>query len=621
MQELISILVGLLVLSVGSNLSNKIAILTKNTANITAMKKIAMRWWAIALTLILTLTLNACSLLQPQDFSGLIVPTPSDAGTFNYPLNQSAYSVFGYIYDPLIRENGVTGELEPGLAESWEVSEDGQTITITLREGLKWSDGEKMTADDIIFSYNDIYLNDEIPTSFKDILRIGKSRGLPTVKKIDDRRVEFSTPEPFAPFIRYAGGLPILPAHALRESVVTKDEEGKPLFLEKWGTNTPTSEIIGNGMYRLQKHVPNQRIILEKNPFYWRKDTEGNPQPYIENIVWQVIQNSDTQLLNFRSGQLDTMEVQAEMFPLLKQEEKRGKYTIYNGGPTSDSSFVSFNLNKARNAEGKPFVEPFKSRWFNNNKFRQAIAYAIDRQAMTNNIYRGLGAPQHSPIPVTSPFYLSPEEGLKTYNYDPEKAKQLLLEAGFKYNTEGELLDAEGNRVEFTLLASAGNKVRELMATQINQDLAELGIKVNPQFLSFNTYVERLSLSRDWDAYLGGFRGGGIEPHGGYNIWSVNGRLHTFNQGQQPGEDPIEGWEIADWEQEIDDLYVKGSQVLDEAKRKEFYAKAQQIIAEQLPFIYMVNPLQFEAIRDRIQGIQYTELGGGFWNLYELKIK
>ncbi|NES68350.1 MAG: ABC transporter substrate-binding protein, partial [Okeania sp. SIO2D1] len=237
-----------------------------------------------------------------------------------------------------------------------------------------------------------------------------------------------------------------------------------------------------------------------------------------------------------------------------------------------------------------------------------------------NNIYRGLGSPQYSPIPVTSPFYLSPEEGLKVYNYNPEKAKELLLSAGFKYNQNGELLDSEGNKVEFNLLSSAGRKVREQMATQINQDLAKIGIKVNMQFLSFNTYVERLSLSRDWEAYLGGFLGGGIEPHGGYNIWSVNGRLHTFNQGPQPGEDKIEGWKINDWEQEIDDLYIRASQVLDEEKRKEIYGQAQQIIAEELPFIYMVNPLEFEAIRNRIKGIQYTELAGGFWNLYELQI-
>ncbi|NEQ72989.1 MAG: ABC transporter substrate-binding protein [Okeania sp. SIO2C9] len=575
---------------------------------------------AILCIVILIFFLSACRPAPSNYQSRIVVPTPSDASTFNYPLNQSAYNVFGYLYEGLIIENGITGELEPALAESWKVSDDGQTIIITLKEGLKWSDGEPLTADDVVFSYNEIYLSDKIPTSFKDILRIGQSGALPTVKKIDNRRIEFSTPEPFAPFIRYAGGLPTLPIHALKESVRTTNSEGELNYLTKWGTDTPVREIVGNGMYRLKSYTPNQRIILEKNPFYWRQDEQGNNLPYIENIVWQVIENTDNQLLNFRSGELDTIQVAAEMYPLLKREENRGQYTIYNGGPTSASSFISFNLNEAKNAQGEPFVKPFKSRWFNNKAFRQAIAYAINREAMTNNIYRGLGAPQYSPIPVTSPFYLSPEEGLKIYNYNPEKAKELLVSAGFKYNQNGELLDSEGNRVEFNLLSSAGRKVREQMATQINQDLAKIGIKVNMQFLSFNTYVERLSLSRDWEGYLGGFGGGGIEPHGGYNIWSVNGRLHTFNQGPQPGEDNIEGWKINDWEQEIDDLYIRASQVLDEEKRKEIYGQAQQIIAEELPFIYMVNPLEFEAIRNRIKGIQYTELSGGFWNLYELQI-
>ena len=575
---------------------------------------------AILLTVLLIFLLSACSPEASNYQSRLVVSTPSDASTFNSPLNQSAYSVFGYIYEGLIIENGVTGELEPALAESWEVSEDEQTIVITLKEGLKWSDGEPLTVDDVVFSYNEIYLNDKIPSSLKDILRIGKSGALPTVKKIDNLRVEFSTPEPFAPFIRYAGGLTILPAHALKESVRTTNSEGELNYLTKWGTDTPVTEIVGNGMYRIKSYAPNQRIILEKNPFYWREDGQGNNLPYIENIVWQVIENTDNQLLNFRSGELDTIKVAAEMFPLLKREENRGKYTIYNGGPTSTSSFICFNINQGKNAQGKPLVDPIKSRWFNNKAFRQAMAYGINREAMTNNIYRGLGAPQYSPIPVTSPFYLSPEEGLKIYNYDPEKAKKLLLSAGFKYNQNGELLDSEGNQVEFTLLSSAGRKVREQMATQINQDLAKLGIKINMQFLSFNTYVRKLTLSKDWDAYLGGFTGGSIEPHGGYNIWSVNGRLHTFNQGPQPGDEKIEGWKVNDWEQQIDDLYIQASQVFDEDKRKEFYGQAQQIIAEELPFIYMVNPLEFDAIRNRIKGINYTELSGGFWNLYELQI-
>ena len=578
-----------------------------------------LRSLLILLAAIAAITLSACTPARSQLTNRLIVPTPSGPATFNYPLNQSAYSIFGYMYEGLINENGLTSKLEPGLAESWEVSKDGKKIVFTLREGLKWSDGAPMTTDDIIFSYEKIYFNDKIPSGLKDILRVGISRQFPKLKKLDSRRVEFSVAEPFAPFIRYAGGIPILPAHILQESVRNTDAKGRPLFLTTWNTDTDPKKIVGNGQYRMLSYTPNQRVVLERNPYFWRKDAEGNTQPYIQQIVWQIIENTDNQLLNFRSGDLDTLDVQPEVFPLLKREEKRGKYTVFNGGPDTGSVFMCFNLNKGRNAQNQPFVDPIKSRWFATKEFRQAIAYGINRDAMTNNIYRGLGAPLHSPIPAQSPFYLSPEEGLKTYSYDLQKSKDLLLSAGFKYNSEGELLDAEGNKVRFTLLMAAGKKVREQMATQIKQDLGKLGMQIDTQFLSFNTYVEKLRLTRNWDTYLGGFSGG-TEPHSGYNIWSVKGTLHSFNQGPQAGEPPIKGWQVYDWEQKIDDLYVKASQELDEAKRKELYGQTQQIIAEQVPFIYMVNPLTFEAVRDRISGIKFSALGGGFWNLYELKI-
>lgn len=578
-----------------------------------------LRSLIILLAAILTITLSACTPVRSQLTNRLIVPTPSGPATFNYPLNQSAYSVFGYLNEGLINENGLTSELEPGLAESWEVSKDGKKIVFTLREGLKWSDGEPMTTDDIIFSYDKIYFNDKIPSGLKDTLRVGMSRQFPKLKKIDSRRVEFSVAEPFAPFIRYAGGIPILPAHILQESISNTDSEGKPKFLSTWGTDTDPKKIVGNGQYRMLSYTPNQRVVLERNPYFWRKDTQGTTQPYIQQIVWQIIENTDTQLLNFRSGDLDSLDVQPEVFPLLKREEKRGKYTVFNGGPDTGSVFMCFNLNQGRNAQNQPFVDPIKSRWFATKEFRQAIAYGINRDAMTNNIYRGLGAPLHSPIPAQSPFYLSPKEGLKTYNYDPKKAKELLLTAGFKYNDAGDLLDREGNKVRFTLLMAAGKKVREQMGTQIKQDLGKLGIQIDTQFLSFNTYVEKLRLTKNWDTYLGGFTGG-LEPHSGYNIWSVNGTLHSFNQGPQAGEPPIKGWKVADWEQKIDDLYVKASQELNEPNRKEIYAETQRIIAEQAPFIYMVNPLTFEAVRDRISGVRYSAIGGAFWNLYELKI-
>ena len=584
------------------------------------------RFWnhrfTLAISVLLILFLSACSPAESTLPSRLVIPTPSGPGTFNYPLNQSAYSVFGYIYDSLIQENPITGELEPNLAESWDVAENKQKIVIKLREGLKWSDGEPMTADDIIFTYNQIYLNDQIPSSFKDILRVGASRQFPTVKKLDDRQVEFSTPEAFSPFVRYVGGLPILPAHKLKESIQATDADGNSKFLTTWGTDTDPQDIVGNGDYKLLSYTPNQRVILERNPYYWRKDEQGEPQPYIQQIVWQIIDSTDNQLLNFRSGSLDALDIQPEAYPLLKPEEERGKYTIYSPGPDNGTVFMSFNLNQGKNPQGKPFVDPIKSAWFNNKAFRQAVYYGINREVMKNNIFFGLGALQNSPVPVQSPFYFSPEEGLTTYDYNPEKARKLLTDAGFSYNEAGLLEDQAGNPVRFTLLVSSGKKVREQMATQIDQDLGKIGIQVDTLFLSFNTYVKRLSQTRNWDAYLGGFSGGsGIEPHGAYGIWSVNGRLHTFNQGPQPGEGKIEGRTVSDWEREIDRIFVEASQEFDQAKRKVLYSQFQQIVAEEAPFLYMVNPLSFEAIRDRIEGVQYTPLGGGFWNLYELKIQ
>ncbi len=354
----------------------------------------------VALVLSCLLTLTGCN---PNQFKAksartpqLVLVTPSEPATFNYALNNSAYSVFPFIYKGLLKENGITAKLEPALAESWEISPDKRRITFTLREGLKWSDGKLLTADDVIFTYQDIYLNNKIPTVYKDFLRLGSTNAFPSVQKLDERRVEFTLPEPFAPFLRAAGTLAILPAHGLRSSVLSNDANGNPQFLSTWGTDTEPPKIIGNGPYRIESYTPSQRVVFRPNPYYWRSDAQGNPMPYIERLVWQIIPSTDNQLLRFRSGELDTLEVTPETFGLLKREEKRGKYNIYNGGPKTGIRFVGFNLNKARSPQEKPFVDPIKSRWFNTLAFRQAVAYAIDRERMKNNIYRGLGEVQHS---------------------------------------------------------------------------------------------------------------------------------------------------------------------------------------------------------------------------------
>jgi peptide/nickel transport system substrate-binding protein len=550
----------------------------------------------------------------------LVLSSLSDPKTFNAALSKEVGEVLPLIGEGLITENGKTGAVEPALAESWKISPDGKQIVFLLKQNLKWSDGQPLTVDDVVFTYNEIVLNKVIPNNFRDGLRVGKTGELPTVRKLDERHVEFSVPETFAPFLRQTG-IGIMPKHILEESVKSKDAQGKPKFLSVWGVNTqPLSNVVVCGPYQIDSYRVGERVILRRNPYYWRRGSQGEPQPYIERIAIQVVENTDTDMLQFRSGGIDVNDITSDYFSLLKREEKQRGFKIYNGGPSLDTLYVSFNLNKGRDKSGKPFVDPIKSKWFNTVEFRQAIAYGTNRQDMLNNIYQGLGNLQHSMIPVQSPYYLSPKEGLKTYEYDVVKAKALLLKGGFKYNANNQLIDKDGNRVRFSLITNAGNKIREALGSQFKQDLANLGIQVDFNPMAFNTLVDKLSRSKQWDALILGFRGGGVEPNSSFNIWAVDGGLHGFNQGAAPDEPPTPGWTIASWEQKISDLYIQGAQELDEKKRKAIYGEAQQLVQENLPFIYMITPLSFSAVRDRIQNVKYSPLGGPLWNIHELKI-
>lgn len=585
---------------------------------------VVQRWIAAVAAIVLSLVLVACSpyqfRVQSADVPAIIIPSASGPSTFNPVLNTSFYSVNGFLHQGMLTENGLTAEIEPALAESWQISEDKRRVTFTLREGLKWSDGEPLTVDDVVFTFRDVYLNPKIESGGKDILRVGLKGDLPTVAKVGDRQIEFTIPEPFAPFIRFVGGVPILPAHVLKDTVATTDEKGNLVFLSTWSLQANPRDVVGAGPYVMERYVPGQRIILRRNPYYWRKDPQGNPQPYIERIVWQIIESSDSQIVRFRSNELDTVSVPSDAFQLVKRDEKRGRYTVYNGGPERTMTFVSFNLSRASNARGKPFVDPLKSQWFNIKEFRQAVAYGIDRERIKQTVFRGLAELQNSPIYFKSPYFLSVEQGIKVYDYDPEKAKALLKKAGFRYNSNGELEDANGNRVEFTILVKAEEKSRVDMMNRIRADLSAIGIKANPQVISFNSILEKLK-TRDWECYVGKFAGGSVDPHGGFNIWYSQGEAHQFNQGQRSGEPPIQNWQVSDWEKDIDRLMIAASQELDETKRRALYVEFQQLVQEQVPFIYLVNELNFEAVRDRIQNLKFSALGGSLWNLYELKVQ
>ncbi|MBD2776520.1 ABC transporter substrate-binding protein [Iningainema tapete] len=576
--------------------------------------------WLIILlltTAIILISYNQVNLkIKATPVSQIVVTFGTEPTTFNPALIVESVDILNFTYEGLVKENA-RGEIEPNLAESWQISQDNKQVIYTLRKGLKWSDGKPLTASDVVFTYNEIYRNPAIPTYAKDFFLIGKNRTFPTVRKLDDLRVEFTLPEPFAPFIR-ATKLEILPEHAFREAVKTKDQEGKPKFLSTWGTDTPPENIIVNGPYTIESYIPSQRVTFRKNPYYWRKDAQGNSQPYIQRVIGQIIASLDTSLMQFRSGGLDYINVNTDYFSLLKHEEKKGKFTIYNGGLFVGSTAITFNLNKgSRNSQ--PLVDPIKSRWFNTVEFRQAVAYGINRQQILNNIYKGLGELQNSPIAVQSKYYLPVQAGLKVYEYNQKKAKELLLKAGFKYNNKGQLLDDRGNMVRFTLMTNTDNKILLAMGVNIKQDLSNLGIAVDFNPVATSVFIDKLTRTFDWECKLLEVAVS-EEPNDWANVWLPEAGWHFFNQESQAGQTPITGRQVADWEQKIGDLYIQVASELNEAKRKDIYAETQRITQEYLPFIYLVNPLSMVAVRNRIQGIQHSALLGTFWNSYDLKL-
>ncbi len=573
------------------------------------------RFLSFLLLIFVTLSIVSCASITNFNKQRLSLPIDSDIKTLNPVLVSDAYSgqALGLVFNGLLTTDE-NGKLIPELAEKWEFKQGGLELVFTLKPGLKWSDGEPLTIEDVLFTFKEVYFNPDIPSSIQEIFRIGEKRELPKVKKINDRVLSFILPEPFAPFLRFAGGANILPKHILSEAVKTKDEKGKSKFFQTWGIDGDLTKLVGSGAYKLSGYLPAERLTYDRNPFYYR-----SPLPNIPKIVYQIMGSPDSVVLRFRSKEIDVIpQVRGQDFQILKRFEKQGKFQIYPLGEVSNRSFMMFNLNQGKNKEGKPFVDPIKSAWFNDVNFRRAIAYAIDRSAMINTYYRGLGSPQDSPIPAISPYHFSREEGIPFYDYNPTKAKDLLTKSGFKYNEKNRLVDRKNNEVRFTLMTSSGGAGASL-APMIKNDLDRIGITVDLQILEFTALIDKLDRSKQWELAMLGF-GGGIEPHGSFHLWYSEGASHMFNLAPDPGEPPYVGRKISDWEKQIDRLLIAGAREINEDKRRQIYGEFQKIVQSQLPLIYMVTPLAMTAIRNRVQGVAPTPAGGGLWNLDELRL-
>ena len=543
---------------------------------------------------------------QSRYGGSLVLAVSSDPKTFNDIVSTDAYSgaMTAMLFEGLTTADPFTLKVIPQLAKSWVASPDGLQWTFYLREDVKWFDGVGFSADDVVFTFNDLIYNPEIPSPSKDVLTID---GKPLkVEKIDEYTVRFTLPVKFAPFLRSMAQT-ILPKHCLFQAVKQKK------FSFTWGIDTLPARIIGTGPFMLSEYHPGERLVFKRNPHYWKKSPQGEALPYLDKVIFLIIPDEQAQLLKFMDGELDSTSVRGSDYPLLKPLEGKKNFHIYEAGANYDSNFVTLNQNPGINPNThRHFIDPVKLSWFTNFEFRRAIAHAIDKKKIIEILNNGFGMPQNGPMSPSSGFFYNPD--VTVYDYNLDKARDILKQAGFKYRHGGRTLeDPQGHRIEFNLYtADAGTTGRVQMAAIIRSDLEKLGAKVNLVPVEFNTLVNKLMSSFDWDMAMIGLTGG-VEPHFGQNVWRSSGGLHLWNPRQ---EAPATAWE-----KRMDEIYDQGAREMDENKRKVLYDEFQRIVADQLPVIYTVLNVDMYAVRNKFGNLKPTVNGGAFHNIEEIYIK
>lgn len=556
-------------------------------------------------------------------FGGRIVETMAgDIATLNPLLIESVAgtTVMGRILDSLVSLHPETGEVIPNLAKSWDISEDNLQYTFHLRRGVHWSDGAPFTAKDVLFTWKTFFakerdaltgevLEDEqgrpkyrypSRSTFSQLIN-GQE---PLVEALDAHTVRFTTPEVYAPFLLFGGGEEILPEHVLEPAFKAGT------LLEAWSLETAIQspeEIVSLNMFVLESYRPGERIVFARNPNYWKVNPAGERLPYVGRLITKIVPDANSSNVAFAQGMTDFEGIAPDNVAWVKRGEKRHDFTVLDMGPSNTTNFVWFNLNPGTDENGRSFVSPHKLEWFQDKRFRQAVSYGINREGIVRGVFFGRAQVLHGYVSPKRKFWYN--DAIRKYPYEPERAKALFNEMGFRY-TDGQLRDAEGRPVEFTLMTNSSNGLRVEMATVFKENMAELGIAVELQFLDFNTIITKTSSSFDYEACMLGLGGGAPDPYAGKDILMSGGRLHQWH--------PQQVEPATEWEARIDALMLEIGRHTDVEKRKAYYFEVQEILAEQQPMIFLVSAKDYVGHRNRWKNLKPTLLGGLTWNMESL---
>ncbi len=566
-------------------------------------------------------SLQACSaqetdrgdFLQLQDFSGtrggnLVLAVDGDPDTFNQMLTSGLanISITKRISAGLVRVNRTNLQLEPALATRWDVDEAGQTYTIHLREGVKFSNGDSFTADDVLFTF-DVLADPNIASQMGGQIEIdGKP---PSVTKIDDFTLQLSFPRPVGMGLRILDSIPILPKNQLLEPY----HEGR--FGDAWGPTVNPKDVVGLGPFRLKEYERGVKVVLERNPYYWKKDSSGQTLPYLDTITFLIVQDLNSQALRFQKGDLDLINsptLNPENYASLRRSHNN--YTLRDLGPGLTMDYLWFNLNRGTDDQGKSYVDPEKLAIFEKPEFRLAVSHALDRDGIARSVLLGLGTPQYGPVSSGNKEWHN--AGMPRTDYNPERSRELFEQIGLRdTNGDGVLEYGDQKRpLELMLITTRGNSAREKTAQVIQDNLSKIGIRIGIQHLIINEIAARFLGSFDYDAILFGLVRTDVMPELESDLWYSSGSIHLWNPGQ---EKPVRPWEAS-----IDSLISKLVISMDPAVRKDSFNQAQEIWVRQMPAIPIVSPNILVGWNNRLGNVRPSILAPHLiWNAEELTIR
>src|SRR5438445_4647937 len=471
--------------------------------------------------------LRFCLRSEPKTFDPLLVD------------DDSSLSIRYLTGGVLVRANRKTQDLEPELAESWKVSKDGKQITFKLRRGITFSDGSPFSSEDVAFTIQRL-MDPALHSSTGDAFRSGS--GAVSTKIIAPDQIAITFPAPLAGLERLFDQVAIMSAHS------------------------PKKEAAVLGPFLVAEYKAGSSVLLRRNPNYWKRDSHGRRLPYLDSIRLDIQSNRDVEMLRFKRGELDLINVlDSDYFDRLAASSPQ---LAHDAGASLDSDFMWFN--QVANAP----IPEYKRAWFRSANFRRAISQAINRDDLSRVVFNGHAQPAVGPVSPANKFWFNSR--LKAESYRPDAALKRLQTDGFHLQN-GTMFDRGGNAVEFSIVTNAGSKPRERMAVMVQEDLGKLGIKVNVVTIDFPSLIERISQKFNYEAAMLGFRNVDLDPNGQMNIWLSSAEDHAWNPQQKSPETA--------WEAEIDRLMRAQASTADPKKRKAAFDRVQQIVAEQAPFI------------------------------------